>query len=574
MHTNRRLLFVLMGLLLPCLGLLFAPPRSGRAARQQAAKDAQTATRSAAFERREEAYRANNLGVALLEQFKYKEGAEAFRRSLKIEPGLTLARINLGIALYNVPELDESLRESKSAAEQAPDAPQPYYIMGLIAKSQNRTEDAIVAFERVLQLDGRDTGANINLGQLLVQQRKYPEAMKAFRTALAAEPYNATATYNLATALLRSGQREDGQALMGRFQKLREGGYGSSIGQNYLEQGRYAEAMASTGAEPELVNEATPEVTFADASIGMVNVAPAGKKVPPKKGLEALSGVVTLFDYDADSRLDLLTADGGTLKLYHNEKGQLVDVTARASLTNLSAGSVVLSAVAGDYDNDERPDLFLMSYPAGGILYHNDGEGRFSDKTKEAEIAAYGALSLSTAFVDADHDGDLDIFIAGFVDPAKPVRKEGDAASNPTPRWTQDFDAAPNMLLRNNGNGKFTDVTDIAQLTAAGKTIAVVPSDYDNRRDVDLVLARQADQPILLAICATALFAMRRATPALKWAAKFQRWLPAMSIRTATRTFLRSRECSRLLGFERRSRAIQNKRRARGHHERERRAVN
>src|SRR4249920_2397313 len=51
---------------------------------------------------REDAYRANNIGVALLEQFKYKEGAEEFRRALKTEPSLAIARVNLGIALYNL----------------------------------------------------------------------------------------------------------------------------------------------------------------------------------------------------------------------------------------------------------------------------------------------------------------------------------------------------------------------------------------------------------------------------------------------------------------------------------------
>src|ERR1041385_9341339 len=55
---------------------------------------------------REDAYRANNLGVALLEQFKYKEGADAFKRALQIDPKLALAHINLAIALYNVPDLD------------------------------------------------------------------------------------------------------------------------------------------------------------------------------------------------------------------------------------------------------------------------------------------------------------------------------------------------------------------------------------------------------------------------------------------------------------------------------------
>src|ERR1044071_1776226 len=146
---------------------------------------------------REDAYRANNLGVALLEQYKYKEGAESFTRALQLDPKLQLARINLGIALFNVPDLVGAQREAEKAAAANPNAPQPAYILGLIAKSQNRTEDAIAAFQRVLKIDARDTGANVNLGQLYAQQKKYAEAIAAFRAAIAVEPYNMTALYNL-----------------------------------------------------------------------------------------------------------------------------------------------------------------------------------------------------------------------------------------------------------------------------------------------------------------------------------------------------------------------------------------
>ena len=71
---------------------------------------------------REDAYRANNLGVALLEQFKFKEAADAFKRALQLEPGLALARINLGIALFNVPDLPAAQRELQAAATAAPSA--------------------------------------------------------------------------------------------------------------------------------------------------------------------------------------------------------------------------------------------------------------------------------------------------------------------------------------------------------------------------------------------------------------------------------------------------------------------
>src|SRR5919112_1009035 len=97
------------------------------------------ATPQAAANTREDAYRANNLGVALLEQYKYKEGAESFTRALQLDPKLQLARINLSIALFNVPDLAGSQREAEKAAALNPNAPQPHYILGLIAKSQNRT---------------------------------------------------------------------------------------------------------------------------------------------------------------------------------------------------------------------------------------------------------------------------------------------------------------------------------------------------------------------------------------------------------------------------------------------------
>src|ERR1700730_8797357 len=64
---------------------------------------------------REDAYRANNIGVALLEQFNYKEAAAEFRRALKIEPSLALARVNLGIALYNLPDPAGTLRDMQTA---------------------------------------------------------------------------------------------------------------------------------------------------------------------------------------------------------------------------------------------------------------------------------------------------------------------------------------------------------------------------------------------------------------------------------------------------------------------------
>jgi tetratricopeptide (TPR) repeat protein len=412
---------------------------------------------------REEAYRANNLGVALLEQFKHKEGAEAFRRALSIDPKLALARTNLAIALFNVPDLAAAQKEAEAAAAASPNAPQPAYILGLIARQQNRVEEAVAAFRRVLKIDPRDVGANVQLGQLYAQQRKYADAVASLRVALEEEPYNGTALYNLGTALLRSGAREEGQRLMGQFQALRASGAATTIGQNYLEQGRYAEAVASTGSEAELVDKRTPEVVFTDASL-----FPGESET---KG-EAAGGCLLLFDFDGDGDLDLFASAAPGRRLLRNDGGKFADVSAQSGLSGEGSKGAVLGAVAGDFDNDEKPDLLIIGSDALA-LFHNEGGGRFKDVTAAARIPARANATGVAAFVDSDHDGDLDIFVAGGA-------------------------STPNLLLRNNGDGTFADVTAASKVTAPqGRAVAVVPTDYDNRRDVDLLVVGSEAPPAL-----------------------------------------------------------------------------
>ncbi len=435
------------------------------------------------FANREEAYRDNNLGVALLEQYKPKEAAASFTRALQIEPQLFIARINLSIALYYIPDLDQALPESQKAIAQRPKAPQPHYIMALIARARNRTEEAISEFEKVRQIDPGDVATNVNLGQLYAQQKKYKEAITAFRQAITVEPYNETALYNLGILLTRTGSVGEGRQLIQRFQQYRNSGAGTTIGANYLEQGRYAEAIVSTGAEPELVDQRTPDVTFTDATESFLN-PPAVDTItrtesrsrlePATLDANARAEAIVLFDYDGDGDLDIFDASGSQ-RLFRNDGGRFSDVTEASGLTISSSGHA-FAAVAGDYDNDGKADLFVVrSDDNAFVLYHNDGDGHFSNTTTETGIKvpnSKGGPYLSAAFVDADHDGDLDIFVAG-----------------PT-----------NILLRNNGNGTFSDTSQTAKVASMPNfsgARAVVPTDFDNRRDVDLLVLNATEPPAL-----------------------------------------------------------------------------
>jgi Flp pilus assembly protein TadD len=437
-----------------CLGLLAG---SGGASGTGAAPD------------REAAYRANNLGVALLEQYRFADAVEAFKKARTLDPGLRMVQINLAIGLYYLPDLAAARKEADAAAAASTDALQPPYVLGLIARQENRPEDALAAFERVQKADPGDTGANVNYGQVLLQQRRYEEAIRVLEKAVAAEPYNITATYNLGVALTRSGRRDEGAAVTQKFQVLRESLYKTSFGQNYLEQGRYAEAVSSTGAEPELVDPKTPDVSFTEATAGALTTpAPGG-------GTTGAPVRIALLDTDGDGALDLFELGPAGARLLHNDGGRFSDVTAKSGL----AGVTGVAAVGGDYDRDGRADLLVLR-PEGLRLFHNEGDGRFMDATASAKIPPFPNAATSVAFVDVDHDGDLDVFVGGYG--------AGAAAGN-----------AANLLLRNNGDGTFTDTTGEAKVAATGgRAVAIVPTDFDNRRDIDLLVVNEDGAPALL----------------------------------------------------------------------------
>jgi Flp pilus assembly protein TadD len=426
----------------------------------------------------EAAYRANNLGVALLEQYRFADGAEALTRAVALDARLAVARINLAIALLYVPDLAGAEAAARVACELAPEAPQPLYVRGLVARAENRPEDAMALFEKVLSMDPSDIGALLNRGQILMQMRRYGDATASFERILALEPFNATATYNLGVALNRSGKRDEGMAVMARFQKLRESPSRTELGQSYREQGRYAEAVVSTGSEPGLVEPGVPEVSFEDATRELLGVARVPGRASAARDLAApravrSGGSVDLADLDGDGDLDLLESGGEALRFLRADGGRLTDGTSSAGLD----GEKAASSLVGDLDGDGRADIVALRQGTARVLASGEG-GRFRPAGGPFPL---GSTALgAAALVDADHDGDLDILLGSLG---------GDG--------TEGTEAL--RLLRNDGRGAFTDVTSEAHLGAVkGSVVAIVPTDFDNRRDVDILVVFLDRAPALL----------------------------------------------------------------------------
>ncbi|MEO5742937.1 MAG: FG-GAP-like repeat-containing protein, partial [Vicinamibacterales bacterium] len=399
---------------------------------------------------REDQYRFNNLGVAHLERYDFRAAAEAFRQALKIDPDLAIARLNLAIALLYDGENDAAATNASAAASALPRSPHAHYVAGLVSRAANRSAEALPAFQRVIEIDSEDVGSRIQLAQIHAADRRYSQAVSLFEAALAREPFNATAAYGLATALVRAGQRDAGEAAMARFQALRDNPAAVTYSNNYLEQGRYGEALASTGLEVELVDSTMPAAHFVDATADAF-------------GEEDPRGRVALMDADRDGDLDALLASAGGLTLVTNDGGRFA--RRRVIDASMRDGS---GAIAGDYDNDGREDVFVIGRTASR-LYHQQANGSFNSVPVDAAGGLAGAATTA-AFADIDHDGDLDIFVS-----------------------------PPNRVLRNNGNGTFSDTVAVTGLAGTAPLTAVIPTDYDNRRDIDLLLVPSSGAPALFA---------------------------------------------------------------------------
>src|SRR5262249_3925867 len=401
----------------------------------------------------EAAWRANNVGVAYLEQYSFPKATASFREALQADPNVAIARLNLGIALLYGGDAKAARTELETARGALPGRPEPDYLLGLIARSEDRVDDAIAAFGRVRAIDPSDAGAATNLGQLYLQQREYAKAIELRAAAAAGEPFNATAAYGLATALTRSGDPGARDA-MDRFQALRATNYAVTYSQAYLEQGRYAEAIASTGAETELVDPRTPDVGSTDATSVFLPVA-QGRQT------EDTGGAMPLADLGRAGHLDLIDGGGPSLRLLRHDGSRFVDATL--SWFGITGVAPAFGAIAGDYDNDGRVDLLVLRRD-GITLYRESAPGRFEDVTQAAGLGALRSVppGRAAAWVDADHDGHLDLVV---TIPGAAPRAGPEGPSHV-------------RLLRNNGDGTFTDITAQAGVSVPHALTAIVPTDF------------------------------------------------------------------------------------------------
>ncbi len=206
---------------------------------------------------------------------------------------------------------------------------------------------------------------------------------------------------------------------------------------------------------------------------------------------------VRAADFDGDGDLDLYVANDSDANYYDRNEGdgtfREVGLWSGCALDENGAAQAGMGVALGDADGDGAPDLFVTNFSEDfSTLYRGDGQGFFDDVSGESGVgpATYLALSWGTVFADLDGDGDQDLVVAnGHIYPQVDAHPEFEMTY-----------AQRNLLLENDGSGRFTDAT-----ARAGPGFALVQSsrglaagDYDNDGDLDLLLTQLDGPPALL----------------------------------------------------------------------------
>ena len=409
-----------------------------------------SATQAQAAEEATEALaRERNLGLAEYENEEYPKAAEHFQNCVTLAPRSVVDHVNLAVSALQAHDHTRAIDALLKARGLDPSYPHVPYLLGIVYLRLAELDKAQSEFEALLKMDPLCAPAHYHLGVVLKKLKREDAAVAQWTETVRLDPNHGPAHFQLFNFYNAHGQREPAQAAFREYMRTKQANVGPGTSSAAVEKSRYFGLIvevvtAHAGTARDI------EVTFRDAT----------KEV----GLDKAPGApaAALADVDDDGDLDLLLGRS----LYRNEKGHFVDATAQA---RLKSHEPALCADFGDFDNDGTLDLVIGGH-SHLSLYHGNGDGTFEDVTEKAGLANIrnGLPCTQVRFVDLDHEGDLDIVVAG---------------SGPHPAG----------VLRNNGNRTFVDISEETHIGGTrGGVQGVVLADFDGKNDIDVFLAEAA----------------------------------------------------------------------------------
>jgi tetratricopeptide (TPR) repeat protein len=447
------------------------------------------------------------LGMTYIAEEKYEEAENSCRKACDLDSREENACYYLGRVEYTLGRFERSLEAYKKALGNADDRPRA--LLGLAQTYEAMPSPAEAERYYKSAIESGAAHAKIDYGIFLFKQGRGAESLKVLRLAGAAREAD-----RVQAELQRAPHGSDASGGAVRFEasELEMVVNNGAVGAYHL-----IETMIAGVAVFDYDGDGWPDIFVANGAT-IPSLAKSGSQffnhlfrnnhdgkftdVTQKAGLagSGYSMGVAAGDYDNDGNVDLFVTGVNANTLYRNRgDGVFEDVTEKAGLDE--KGKWAVAAGWFDYDNDGLLDLFVVRYvrwdpetelscgfpekgvrqycnpklyqPLENALYHNEGNGRFRDVSRESGIAAHPGKGMGVAFGDFDGDGRLDIFVTN--------------------------DTMPNFLFHNRGDGTFEEVavqTGVAY-NADGVALSSMGADfrdYDNDGSDDLFVTALSNE--------------------------------------------------------------------------------
>lgn len=410
----------------------------------------------------------NNAAMGLMGQFNYTDAAKIFEELIKEHPDNPQLKVNLAIAILNRQEPgdeERSLQLLEQVLEKHPDDLRARYCKGLLLQRAGRLEEARVQFEHAATADPSDAYACYEYAQSLAADTDAGEkALEWFDRAIADDPYLRSSYYGAWQLLRQQGNSEKAAEYLAMFEKLKNNPKARLFALKYTEMGPKAE-VASIGEPTEQTSRPLPDGPVFATAVPLLN----GEVQIPWVGGPGVN--ITSCDINGDGKLDLFLAQAVSLQ----ENSDTKDVSKTAGNAVLFANDAggydwrpehplakvtdIQAALWGDYDNDGLVDVYLCR--KGPNQLWRQGPDGWTDVTESTGVSGGEADTVDGAMVDADHDGDLDLFLVNAD--------------------------APNELFNNNRDGTFQPIAKDRQLDDGDRASkSVLFFDFDNDRDLDI----------------------------------------------------------------------------------------